>query len=744
MNSFNRFRVATFLSTNLLCAAVVMVVAQDSASASEAGGSSLSGTWKGVFYSYPDLLSVELDVHPAGAGAVAGGLKLSRMAPPQPGVHGWGGNQTGSYQVNGVYDDWSGTYTLTPGQRIEGPGRPGPTGPLVGVVDRGSGRLAGLYQVPSNPAFFVLAPASSSEKFVAAITNSAYAGPAVLRPSDPNFRRQNLQQRLNQMKAMPPSPRNERAIQRMEKQLAALGGSVPEPGAGWQVPPPDKLLDWASRLKQEVPNLDIPTQALWVPERNLFGDAWFEPHFGMSYMAMNYEQRKAVADAFRRAPPDLRQFGFLISAFQNIGGRGQPDLSVSIYWQGVLRSWSKDLEATLAALPVETDDFTRLATVESAAAEQLPYLWPSEKNAFNTALADARTRLAAPVLTLRADHLISTAAGLPGAQELAAWDKQEKDILKYASSADRAKFQQHIDGRLDELLDQLLAPNRSALAKFGHGLDAVMAGNNWYRQISVGFGFALTRPPVQAIIHQFQSARARALEEAEPAIFGQLDAAKGEVHLKTILATELSCPGDDETKAAAAIREHANRRLAEIQHEHFMTLFSEYEKKLMVPAESGHLDLSKTDPQKHLPQPDELRLALLRGMAYGTGKVLDPHTAKVPYLLGGGSFVVRISDPRNARYAYDEAGGVWIVAYQIGIHFSLPDHDPLWDADPSIRPAIQNACDAFNATAALLSQEDNYEEFRLYDDGWGVPDMRVQGASRAGIDALLRGMAKQR
>jgi len=54
------------------------------------------------------------------------------------------------------------------------------------------------------------------------------------------------------------------------------------------------------------------------------------------------------------------------------------------------------------------------------------------------------------------------------------------------------------------------------------------------------------------------------------------------------------------------------------------------------------------------------------------------------------------------------------------------------------------ACDTVNATAAFLSQQDNIQEFRLYDDGWGVPELREQGAGRAGLEAVLKGMMNAR
>jgi hypothetical protein len=129
-------------------------------------------------------------------------------------------------------------------------------------------------------------------------------------------------------------------------------------------------------------------------------------------------------------------------------------------------------------------------------------------------------------------------------------------------------------------------------------------------------------------------------------------------------------------------------------------------------------------------------------MAYGTGKVLDPHIAKVSALFGAGSMLVKILDVHDL-FAVPN-GDVWEVRYEADMHFSLPDHDPLWDVDPNFRRGAQMAADTVNATAALLSKEYNYAEVRLYDDGWGVPDLRQQGAGNAGIETMLKGMMKQR
>jgi hypothetical protein len=279
---------------------------------------------------------------------------------------------------------------------------------------------------------------------------------------------------------------------------------------------------------------------------------------------MDTSQRKAVARTFTQHARDLFEYEFLARPFQNVGDFGAPDITVSIYWQRILRSWIDTMQASVATMPAEVNSFSNLSAAESAADTKLPFLWPSEKNRFHTALTDARTRLAGPVLTLRADRLIATASGNAGARELVGWRTQEKDILQYVSTTEQDKLQQRIDTQLDKILGQLVAANIRSLATIGHGLDAVLAGNKWYREVERSYDFALTRPPIQAALLQFQQVRVKNLIEAKPSIIAQLDGAKQESQVQSILGNYLICPGDDASETGVAIRQHAKQRLGAV------------------------------------------------------------------------------------------------------------------------------------------------------------------------------------
>lgn len=530
--------------------------------------SALSGTWKGVYFTYPNLMAMQLDLHSTPAGAITGELKF-KPAEPQRGA--LGGGSTGSYHVSGQYDEWSRGFSLKPGTWIEKPNMPGLHAPLIGVLDDRSKMLTGIfdYQSAPNPMFFVMAAEDNGDQLIADISHSAYPAPlsrAQLNQANQDRRRMAARRALEQLKTMPHPAGTENAYRLMEQRLAAASAGEAEPE--WEAPPVDKLVDWASRLKQELPTLDLRNtrmEKLYLPTRNLFDDVYFQKHFGITYERMDTAQRKAIASVFSQHSRELLEFDFLNRPFLNAGDFGAPDITVSIFWQHTLRSWIDAMQASFTRMPAEERSFSNLSAAESAADALLPFLWPSERNRFHTALTDARTRLAGPVLTLHADRLIATATGNAGARELAGWQTQEKDILQYVSTTERDKFQQRIDTRLDKILEQLVAANVRSLATLGHGLDAVLAGNKWYQQFENSYDFALTRPPIQEALQMFRRVRAKNLIEAKPLIIAQLNGAEQEAQVQSVLGNYLICPGDANSEIGVAIRQHANQRLAFIQ-----------------------------------------------------------------------------------------------------------------------------------------------------------------------------------
>jgi ankyrin repeat protein len=597
------------------------VIAALGVSAAGTPPASLTGTWKGVYYTYPNLMSVELSLHGSDDGAVSGVLKFS-PAVVQP--HAFGAPQQGSYQVSGHYDQASRSFLLRPGAWIEKAAMPGLTAPLAGVVDVTTNQLAGKFEFPYAPTavFFVLAPEAESEAFIAGLKLSAYPPPPTVeqqaqteakkrreteqsimqsmagvpgreeamrkmqlrREAGEEHRRQELEQVIARMKAMPPSPAFDRQIERMQAQLeaskrqselAANGGAAGDNAAtgGWVPPPADRLAEWAARVKEEYPKLDLgntPMEKIYAPSLNLFEDDYFQHTFGITYEKMDVVQRKAVVAVFTHNARELAPYSYLSRPFQNVGDFGAPDVTVFIYWQRVVRAWLGDQQSAFTTMPAEMDSFAHLTAAEAAGKVALPYLWPAEYEKFTAALAESRTRLAGPVLALQADQMIARARGLAGASELQTWSTRQKDLLRYASAADRQNIQQRIDARIGAILDELMAGELRQVQDLGSGLHAVEAGSAWYARFTRDYGTFLRQPACGRVLGTFKGRRPADFASVAEAMIAQIrtgydrlawddsaEAEQGRMQFAAELAGRLGAwfavPGDNETATAKQV-----------------------------------------------------------------------------------------------------------------------------------------------------------------------------------------------
>ena len=661
-----------------------------SKTAPSADYSLLNGTWKGVYFIYPNLMGLELQISSEPNGAVSGVLKYYpavklRSAFGQP--------KAGSYHISGQFNEPSRSFLLTPGDWIEKPPMAGGLAPLTGVLGVKTKRLAGLFEFKNapNPMFFILAPGSDGDRLIAEISHSAYPAPLARerwQQSTPQERvRFALQRQLQQLKTMP-HPYGRRGDQlklleeKLEQRLAALPGGGADSEARpkvWEAPSVDKLRDWASRLKQEMPGLNLRStvmEKLYIPARNLFEDNYFKEHFGLTYEEMDASQRKAVASSFMQHARDLNDYEFLAYPFQNVFF--EPDITVSIHWQRTFRSWMNAMQASLTTLPAETQSFSNLSAAESTADAELSFLWPSEKTKFHTTLAEVRTRLAGSVVTLRADRLIATASGKAGARELAGWQTQEKDILQYLSTAERDNFQQRIDTRLDKILEELVAANVRSLATLGHGLDALRAGNDWYREVKRSYDFALTRPPIQEALRQFYQVRAKNLIEAKPSIIAQIDEAEQETQVQSLLEFCLAYLGDADSETGVAIRQHAKQRLAFIQHAAAVARVGTGPFGLDYPG-AAYLNALYRNDTARLAQEDR---AVAEPLAFAMTQMLHAtHMDALASLFSGGvlprgGFTQLMTDQMRRFSIAEPLTGFFIVAYE-RVYPKCMDADPV-------------------------------------------------------------------
>lgn len=743
--------------------------------------SPLIGAWKGVYYVYPKVMTVEVEFQKPASGPTTGTLKFYPAVQDRSAF----GVAKGSYRLTAQFDDTSRTFELKPGAWIERPNMGAAQVSIIGVFDANANILAGTFDLRSapNPQFFLIAPGAKGEQLVTDIVRSAHPSAEAQQRAEALQQRANVERTMQTVRQNLPPGTAEKMAEAQRKRLQerqaardkalAMISQLPE-GArekakeaiqqrqaieappnpsetSWSGPTPAAIVQWASRLKTEMPGMDLRNTTfdkLYLTARNLFEDDTFKPCFGITFEEMNPYQRLTVVNVFtRNAQQQLLEYQFLARPFRTVGEFGTPDITVSIHWQRSVRAWVRDVNTVFAALPAARASFASMTKAEAMAAVELAYLWPSERGELATTLAQTRTRLAVPVLNDSAASLIASAHDISGARDLASWDKREAELLQYAPQSDREQMQQRISTKLDALLEQLLAGELRALPGFGRGIAAVEAGGRWYQTFAKSYDFAQTRVPFQKALQRFRQARNRSLGEAASAITGKLEGAKSEAEIKSMLASYLSCPGDESTEAARAIHQLANQRLAYVKEQELLAMYSKDERAIM--DRPGQLNLAKLGKeQPWAPSEEEVRLALLRGFAFGTGQMIDPHTAKMMSRMNGllvpVTMIVRIDRLNITRFAYVEEAHDYLVEYTADMSFALPTKDPLWDTDPNLRQGGQMACNMANATAKLLAEERTVQAFHLYSDGWGVPELRQKGAGEAGVDAMLKGMMQKR
>jgi hypothetical protein len=151
----------------------------------------------------------------------------------------------------------------------------------------------------------------------------------------------------------------------------------------------------------------------------------------------------------------------------------------------------------------------------------------------------------------------------------------------------------------------------------------------------------------------------------------------------------------------------------------------------------GHIDVSKYTG--YAPSAEEVRLAILRGYAFGNGQMIDAFTARhggVIYPINMGITEVRVKKfiPIDGTKDFD-----YLV--KLTWKFSLPKDNVIAHYDRNTAKGSDLAA-KFDAAVANAIDDDYEYKLRLYDDGWGVPELRAAGAGDAVMTQFLKGELK--
>jgi hypothetical protein len=446
----------------------------------------LTGQWEGVYFVYPQPMGMKVQLRSIGGSAVEGELAFYPLNTHQRNIL---GTIRGKYVLKGKYDPLTQTFELSPNHWIEKPNRLVFATKLRGVLSEKRQEIAGFLvsrisqNFPAKTHFVMCRPQYAEERL-----------------TEPMIK----------------------AVSNGGRGFGRFFGSSPSD---------EDLFKWASMLKAEYPDMDLGHTVmgkLLGRSRNLFEDDHFSKYFGKTFDQMSPSDRAAVVDRFRKAnghagrsligsifhsesSDKLKQYAFLEGAFSSIGTDSAAEITLSVLTHRVIRSWRDAMQDRMRFWPAKADVFKRLARIETAGKDRLITLWPSERKEFKKTLAAARRRLATPVLRMSANQAIASAQGYQGIRDLAGWAHRNKDILQYASSADRAKFTGRIDVRLQELLKPMMAAETAKLASLGKSDAAVAAGIRWYKDFISRYGFLEDRPIVRSTIDQIPQNLAKAI-----------------------------------------------------------------------------------------------------------------------------------------------------------------------------------------------------------------------------------------
>ena len=657
----------------------------------------LSGTWKGLYIGDDAVIRAELVLTTdATKRTLTGELRYS--ASPAPGQRRAQPGAQGSSKVTGIVDPGTCAVTLAvagamkPAMSPLFAAPPGSQTTLFAVYSADREELAGQIQPPythkADAPFFIFARG-----------------------------------------------KGEKGIEPIADRVAtALPGGHPPLKPSGSLPGDEAITKWASTLNHEYgahANAGID-DAVFVKALHLFSDAGFKPVFGDSY--------------------DTIDPGRLVKLAQRLGGmHGCEYMQYAVTPSGprvlavaatrTIDSWEGWMLAHFRNDPAVASAFDDLAATAAAIKERVPYTWPSEQTAMEGTLEELRTRLAAGALAASVDRTISNANGMPGAQALASWPKDNEAMLQHSAPADREAAVHRVNTRLDSLLGDLLAEPLATLDKLGAGAAALRDGAAWYANLMKEFAFALSRPPVQQAIARLSARREKDYASAVESILQRIAAAPTTQAVDAIFQPDLSVPGDAALASYAPIAAAAEQRRLQIDHAFQLTLFSKQEKEWMDPRESGHIDVKKFEG--NAPDAESIRLAVLRGMAFGTGKLIDAHTARSVTRTNGSfllpfSAIIKMSDEHLEAFKPVEGTHDFECEFTVVLQMGIADDNLLASYSPEVRKGMEQQMEAMNKLLRAASSVPHIHTLRLYESGWGVPALRDQGTAETVIDQFLK------
>ncbi len=367
------------------------------------------------------------------------------------------------------------------------------------------------------------------------------------------------------------------------------------------------------------------------------------------------------------------------------------------------------------------------------------YVWPSEKKEWAGTFAKLRTGMGGATLAANIEKALQTPGTMEGAKMLADWPRVNAVLLRSAPAAEGAEARKKVEGKLDGILEQLLAGKRAEVAKLGNGMEGIHAGVGLYQGLTKEYGFVMERGPVQVVMKELVAKREGELHAGAGDFVKKIQASKTVDEVDGMVKGELSVPGDAGLKDYGVIAKAAADKKMQLDRDHMMSLFTKDEQDLM--DRPGHIDLKKGEGKA--PTAEDVRMAMLRGFAGTTGKVIDEHNALsvtrsqsfgVPYTLN-----VKLSEEKMTGFMPVEKTKDFECHFEILIEMTIPKGNIIASYDANTVAGSAKMAEIANGLAKAMAKTEHVQVLRLYEDGWGIPEMRDRAAAEGALQLYLQG-----
>jgi hypothetical protein len=406
----------------------------------------------------------------------------------------------------------------------------------------------------------------------------------------------------------------------------------------------DVIVRWASRFEDEYPDwfeLDLPRSkhrridigsALDDHQQrfaNLYRDEWFVPVFGKSYDQLSLKEKNSISVNSLLPCNDPKKYQ-RAARFQRyevltrplVGGALQIKNAV-----GEARTLQKDMAATLVTVreyPASKDNYWRVEKQREQWEQKIDHFWPSERDPFlQTLEAESRRQLLVALPAMITEGVNAT--DYEGVLALHHFPKDHPGMFDEVPSEVATRERRRMKEGVSDGLARLLKAELQRLDARGTGLPSLKAEGARYVDIDTRYLRIFGQhPSISSALDEFVSLREPDLAANAGTVTTLLRQASTVSQLDIVTKDYVIPPLDGKSAAGqplVAIIE--NRRPWMVFEEEERWKFAAHEVSLM--EKPGLVAVPRNYGP---PDPEEIRLAILRAFVKEGGELITPYVVK--------------------------------------------------------------------------------------------------------------------